>query len=455
MQYLTIWDLVLTPIYLGILIYLARRYRDKHYPVGNPLRKYYLPGLYVKFAGVIFIALIYQYYYEGGDTYNYFRHSKTINSALDESFSTWLGLIVRRSPDADPYIYAYSSQLEWYEDPASYSVAVIGSILGLLNGTTYIPMALLFAYLAYTGIWAMYKTFAGLYPNLYRQMAIAFLFIPSTVVWGSAIFKDTICMFGLGWMTYCTFRIFLHRDLSFRNIFMLVFSFYLIAVIKLYILLAFLPALSLWLLMTYSRYIKTAGLRFLANVFFIGLTVAGFFFITSRFSEELNKYSLENVTKTADTTRDWIIHSSGDEGSAYDIGEFDGSIGNTLAKFPAGIVVTLFRPFPWEVKKVIVALSALEALAFLYFTLRVFFNRKTKFGAFLKDPTVIFCLCFSLIFAFSVGITSGNFGALSRYKIPCLPFYGAFLMIGLNYAKSIAASQPLQSKRLKKTSAFA
>ena len=237
MQYLTIWDLVLTPIYLGILIYLARRHRDKHYPVGNPLRKFYLPGLYVKFAGVIFIALIYQYYYEGGDTFNYFRHSKTINSALDESFGTWLGMIFRRSPDADPYIYAYSSQLEWYEDPASYSVAVIGAILGLLNGTTYIPMALLFAYLAYTGIWAMYKTFAGLYPGLYRQMAIAFLFIPSTVVWGSAIFKDTICMFGLGWMTYCTFRIFLHRDLTFRNIFMLVFSFYLVAVIKLYILL--------------------------------------------------------------------------------------------------------------------------------------------------------------------------------------------------------------------------
>ena len=251
-------------------------------------------------------------------------------------------------------------------------------------------------------------------------------------------------MFGLGWMTYCTFRIFLHRDLSFRNIFMLVFSFYLIAVIKLYILLAFLPALSLWLLMTYSRYIKTAGLRFLANVFFI----------TSRFSEELNKYSLENVTKTADTTRDWIIHSSGDEGSAYDIGDFDGSIGNTLAKFPAGIVVTLFRPFPWEVKKVIVALSALEALAFLYFTLRVFFNRKTKFGAFLKDPTVIFCLCFSLIFAFSVGITSGNFGALSRYKIPCLPFYGAFLMIGLNYAQTLS-SAVFQRKSPRKTPALA
>ena len=163
-------------------------------------------------------------------------------------------------------------------------------------------------------------------------------------------------MFGLGWMTYCTFRIFLNKDFSMRNIFMLALSFYLVAVIKLYILLAFIPALSLWLLMTYSKKIKIAGLRFLVNIVFLGIVVGAFFFVTSRFSKELDKYSLENVSKTADLTRDWITYASGDEGSAYNIGEFDGSIGSTLTKFPAGVVVTLFRPFHWEVIKVIVAL---------------------------------------------------------------------------------------------------
>lgn len=455
MQYLTIWDLVLTPVYLLVLIAFAKRHRDKHYPVGHPLRQYYLPGLYVKFAGAIFIALIYQYYYGGGDTFSYFNHSRIINSSLEDSIGTWFDLILRKSPDTNPHIYAYSTQMVWYGDAPSYTVAVIGAILGLLNGTTYIPIALLFAFISYTGIWAMYKTFTRLYPNLYKQLALAFLFIPSTIVWGSAIFKDTVCMFGLGWMTYCTFRIILNKDFSLRNLFMLAFSFYLVAIIKLYILLAFIPALSLWLLMTYSRHIRIAGLRFLVNLLFIGITIGGFLFISSSFSKQLDKYSLENVGKTADITRDWIIYASGDEGSAYDIGEFDGSIGNTLAKFPAGVVVTLFRPFPWEVKKVIVALSAMEALLFLYFTLKVFFSRKTRFGKLLKDPTIIFCLSFSLIFAFSVGITSGNFGALSRYKIPCLPFYGAFLMIGLNYAKTLSGTPALQSKSPRKTGAFA
>ena len=93
MQYLTIWDLVLTPIYLFILIAIAKSQRDKRYPIGHPLRKYYLPGLYVKFGGAIFIALVYQFYYGGGDTFNFFRHSQVINFALNDSISNWIDLL--------------------------------------------------------------------------------------------------------------------------------------------------------------------------------------------------------------------------------------------------------------------------------------------------------------------------------------------------------------------------
>jgi hypothetical protein len=34
---------------------------------------------------------------------------------------------------------------------------------------------------------------------------------------------------------------------------------------------------------------------------------------------------------------------------------------------------------------------------------------------------------FSLFFAFSVGLSTPNFGALARLKIPCLPFFVASL----------------------------
>lgn len=449
MQYLTIWDLILTPIYLVVLIAIARRQREKRYPEGHALRPYFLPGLYVKLGGAIFIGLIYQFYYGGGDTFNFYKHSLVINSALNDSFDTWVKLLTRQPIASNPEIYPYASLMDWYIDPSSYTVAAFGALFGLLNGTTYIPIALLFAYFSFTGVWAMFRTFVNIYPTIHKQLAIAFLFIPSTFVWGSGVFKDTICMFGLGWMTYTVFRIFINRDFSIRNMLMLVISFYLVSVVKLYILLAFLPALSLWLLLSYSHKIQSAAARWLVTILFIGVAVGGFLFFSQRFADELGKYSLENVAQTAATTRGWISYvSEKQEGSAYDLGEFEPTIGGMLSKFPQAVVVTLFRPFPWEATKVIIALSALEALLFLYLTLRAILKKKKQLGIVFKDPNLTFFLVFSLIFAFAVGISSYNFGALSRYKIPCLPFYFSMLMVLLYKDREVIITELTEPEKI-------
>ena len=455
-QNLTLWDFILAPVFILILSAIAKKQRDKRYPPGHALRQYYLKGLYVKFGGAVLIALIYEYYYGGGDTFNYFRHTQIINSAFGESPITWFKLLYRASPIENPDVYPYASQMEWYNDPASYTVAAIAAVFGILCGTLYLPIAILFAYFSFTGIWAMYRTFAGLNPTIHKELAIAFLFIPSTFVWGSAVFKDTICMFGLGWLIYTTFRLLVNKDFSVKNILLVILSFYLIYKVKIYILMAFMPALSIWILTIYSVKIKSAPVRFFTRGIFVAISIAGFFFFTRIFANELQKYSLENIASTASATRGWLAYSSGDEGSSYDLGEFDPSIGGMLVKFPQAVVVTLFRPFPWEARKVIVMLSALEALAFVYFTIMAF-KRRGIFQTFKvigKDPNVLFCLIFSVIFAFAVGISTYNFGALSRYKIPCLPFYAAFLVI-LMYAGKNADKKPTQLKSAKKLPAWA
>jgi hypothetical protein len=444
-HYFTIWDLLLTPIFILFLSIIAVGQRNKRYPPGHPLRPYFMKGLMVKFFGAIFIGLVYQYYYHGGDTLYYHYHSKIINSAMSESFSTWFWVVTRQSHLDHPDVYKYAALLEWYPDPSSYTVAAVAAVFGLFCGTNYMPIAVIFAYVSFTGIWAMYRTFVNIYPKLHKELALAFLFIPSTFVWGSGLFKDTLCMFGLGWLTYTVFRVFVNRDYSFKNLLFMVLSFYLIYKIKIYILLAFVPALSLWLLATYSTRVSSAGLRFIVKTAFIALSIAGFLFFTRLFANELAKYNLENIAATAQTTRDWIAYSSGDEGSGYNLGEFDPSIVGMLTKFPQAVIVTLFRPFPWEARKVIVLLSALEALIFLYFTYKAFQKRGIfkSFQLIFNDPNLLFCFIFSIIFAFAVGISAYNFGTLSRYKIPCLPFYGAFLIILMNYQKISASSSLL------------
>ena len=46
-----------------------------------------------------------------------------------------------------------------------------------------------------------------------------------------------------------------------------------------------------------------------------------------------------------------------------------------------------------------------------------------------KEPLLTFSIVFSVFFAFSVGLTTSNFGALVRYKIPAVPFFLSSILI--------------------------
>ena len=52
-----------------------------------------------------------------------------------------------------------------------------------------------------------------------------------------------------------------------------------------------------------------------------------------------------------------------------------------------------------------------------------------------KDPYLIFSLVFTLTLAFGVGLSTANFGALVRYKIPFAPFFASMFFIINWYVK--------------------
>lgn len=431
MQVITFLDFLLLPFYIVIIYLIAFKIRDSQYPPGHRWRPYFLPGLTLKILGAIFIGLIYQYYYGGGDTMLYFHHADIINSSMGESFGKWFNLIFHIPEWYDGRYSEYISKMEWYQSSTEYVVACIVAFLGLFTFTTYLPTAVLLGALAFTGIWALFRTFATKYPYYTKQVAISVLYIPSTIMWGSGIFKDTICMFGLGWLTYGAFRLLINRDFRIGTIIMTILAFYLVASIKVYILLAFVPALVLWILFTYSHRIRNAFGRFMLKVLVIAGSFVGFLVFSQKFASSLDKYSLENVATTSYRTSSFIAERSGDEGSAYSLGEMDPSIGGMLKKFPAAVNVSLFRPYLWETKKVMQLLSALEATMFLWVTIKILISigpRRT-WRTITSDPTIQFCLIFAIIFGFAIGVSSGNFGTLSRYRIPCLPFYALALML--------------------------
>ncbi len=82
---ITLLDFLVLPIVLLFVYAIAYHYRNRHYPHGHPYHRYFIPGLTLKIAGAIFIGLVYEYYYRGGDTMNYFYHARVINSSFTDS----------------------------------------------------------------------------------------------------------------------------------------------------------------------------------------------------------------------------------------------------------------------------------------------------------------------------------------------------------------------------------
>lgn len=433
MAFITLYDFILLPFYLLGIVWIGRMIRDRYYPEGDPWRPYFMPGLMARVAGAIFIGLIYQYYYGGGDTANYFVQAKVVGEAFWDSPLKWFNLVFRLASPYDPAYAAYMWKLYWYEAPQNFIVISAAALIGVFTFSKFLCISAVMGAIAFSGQWAMFRTFVRLYPHLQRYLAICCLFIPSVILWGSGIFKDTLCMFGLGWITYSTFQILINRNYRISNFFLLGFSVYIIYIAKIYILLAFLPSVAMWVFLQYSHRIRSRLVRALFFPVIIATVVGGFAYVSSSNPELLGGYSTDQLLETSAITREYILSSGDDESSGYTLGAIDPTPLGMLKKLPAAVNVTLFRPYLWEARKPIVFFNALEAGIFLFLALKLLFQVGLKriWRAITADPTIQFLLIFTVIFAFAVGISTYNFGSLSRYRIPCLPFFA--MAMGLIY----------------------
>lgn len=431
-------DLLITPVWL-ILIYAGAYVLRKK--VTDPvILKYYFPALTVRLLGAIGVGLIYQYYYNGGDTFNFFTHgSYYVWEAFKESPLKAMKLIFAQGTTHYPDTFAYSSQIWYYRDLPSYFVVRIVAFFDLFTFHTYSATACLFAALSFSGLWAMFKAFYQLYPKLHKQLAVCILFIPSVFFWGSGIMKDTLTLTAVGWSVYAVIQIFYFKRFSPRLVLLILLSFYIIYSIRVYILLCLIPSLFIWVFLLNLKNIRSTFIRVVAAPFSIAVAIAFSYLAIDQVSKDNNRYAIDKLTRTAEITAKWISYVSDVEGgSGYQLGDFDYSVGGMVKKFPLAINVTLFRPYVWEVQNPVMLLAALESLCIFIFTLYVLLTVRSNFLPIVfSHPEIMFLLLFSITFAFAVGFSTYNFGSLVRYKIPLMPLYVSALSIisYLNKAK--------------------
>ncbi len=421
-------DLLVTPVLFLVVLLVAWFIRP--WVTYEENRQYFIPALVVRVVGALALGALYQFYYGGGDTFNYFTHGgKQIYEAfLDEPAIAFK--LIFADTNYPEGVYKYAARIWMYRDPPAYMVVRIAGIFAILTGGTYSGTALLFALVSFSGLWAMYMAFCKLFPQHINRLALAILFIPSTVFWGSGILKDSITFGMLGWSTAALIHLLYWRKHPVRWLVILVLSLLLIAKIKVYIVLSFIPAAMVWLYKLSLKKIPNQMARLLAAPLII-LLVMGFGALTVyQISKSSPRYALDRLAETARITAYDIGRWTGrSAGSRYDLGDFDGTLPSMLRLAPAAINVSLFRPYLWEVRNPLMLLAALESFVLTIITLIIVVRMIRYRIRVLRSPAAWFALTFVLVFAFAVGISTYNFGSLFRYKVPLMPFFAILLTL--------------------------
>lgn len=396
-------------------------------------KKYFLPFIYFKFLCTILFVLLHSYIYKGGDTFLYFAGAKFILGQLINNPENIFNIYFSDYNQISNLLYD-SNFIAHYFFRANdvFFMSKIISIFNFITGNNYLASNILYSMLCSYGVWKLYETLCKLYPSIYKYFAVGVLFYPTIGIWGSGILKDPLTLAAVGLIFYGFYNISIGYKLIY-SFFLIILSFFLCFILKPYILYTFVPIMLIWLQSKYRNRIKNIFLKIIITpliliIFFIG----GFYFLKT-VSEGAGKYSLDNVKSVAEGFHNWhtFLAETRDQ-SGYSLGEVEYTPIGILTKAPEAFFVTYFRPFIFtDVRNFATVFEAIQSFILLIVTIYVFFKVGliNFFKNLYRNDEIKVFLLFAIIFGIAVGITSYNFGALSRYKIPGLPFYTSFLAI--------------------------
>jgi len=443
---MTIFDLLLGPIYLAIIVAIAYKFSLKQ-RAKKPIYKYFLPGLLVKIFGAFCLGLIYFYYYGSGDTINYYYTAITLGDVLLDRPSDFMHLYFGNPSHSEYYLLNTEAEfVYWIGDRYAYFASKCFVPILLICMKSYVASAIVVASICYIGVWKLFLVFVNEFPILEKQFTWSILYIPSVIFWGSGIMKDSItfsatCMYVHGFYWFFT-----QKRRQIKYVLALILGPFLLISIKPYILIALLPGSVLWFVALRISRIKNAFLKavFAPTLIVVGI-VAGLY-ILQQLGDSLGKYSMTTVIKTASGAQQ-DLKQSYYKGNSFDIGNYEPTVAGLLSVSHKAIYAALFRPTLFDVRNVVMAFCAIENTFILIFCVYLLIKLKIYkfFSLITSHPLLMFSFIFSVFFAFSVGVSISNYGALVRLKIPCIPFFLSSLII-LNHMLNESSKKSVPKK---------
>jgi hypothetical protein len=238
----------------------------------------------------------------------------------------------------------------------------------------------------------------------------AIILFPSILFWGSGLLKDGIILFATGCMLYSFSRMLNGSSYRLLNVFTFILSAILLALIKIYILMAMVPALIAWFWFSLDR--KKIILKFVVAHVALFSTVLALKYVSPRF----------DVVHYLDQKQREFFRALELEkpNHVLEIAPLENSISVILLQSVPAFFRTLLRPHIFEASGALIILAAVENLAILLMLIVALISIHK--GTWTSDPLFYFSVSFFILIFMLIGLIVPVTGAIVRYKIIALPF---------------------------------
>jgi hypothetical protein len=224
-------------------------------------RRFLLRAFALKAFATPLYLLYHKYVQKTGDIFQYHKDASFLSDIFYVSPLKFFSMIFSEINESSfPEIDSMTHFFLFEKDEAF--VTKIGGVIGIFMNGSLLNVSFVFSLIALAGCWKIFLVYKRLYPELVKPLGWAILFIPSVVFWGTSITKDSICLGGLGFLVYSLFQTFVFRRKIVFNIGIMFLCFMLFLNVKIYILMAVLPALLLSFLFKLIGAMRNKFLKF-------------------------------------------------------------------------------------------------------------------------------------------------------------------------------------------------
>ena len=287
-------------------------------------------------------------------------------------------------------------------------VYVLSAIVLAVIGPTLFGEFLVFALLSYLGLVLIVLAFQKTTPTVAsRQYARWVWLFPSLWYWPSSVGKESLVLLGIGIALAAYARVF--RGL---NWFAMGLGLFLITSIRPQV------AAVVVLSMLFAEWLLAKGRRDATQILRgVAILVIGVLFIRSAIS----LVGVESID--AGEVQDYMDATAGrGAGGASGLD----AMAPSWSSLPLAFVNVLFRPFPWEVRTLMMALSSAE----LWLFWGLAFYRRRELVLSLKswrtNRLLSFAVPFVILYTASIGLLIANMGIIARQRIFIFPLVFMF-----------------------------